>query len=203
MGRIAGLTSSAVLPVGRVLAAPPAMPDDLFLIGPTKGYTPAVGTLVSMLDCMRFFVVSNVTGLSQTELDWQLDDKSNSIGAMLLHLAATERYYQLNTFDEVAWGDWSEEIKAKWDVPMALGEEARKQIKGHSVHYYLEQLEAVRKVTKIELARRDDDWLAKTTTFFAQKSTTNYAKWFHVAEHESNHNGQIKLIKRRLPAVAE
>ena len=26
-----------------------------------------------------------------------------------------------------------------------------------------------------------------------------YAKWFHVAEHESNHDGQIKFLKSRLP----
>ena len=29
--------------------------------------------------------------------------------------------------------------------------------------------------------------------------TNNYCKWFHVCEHESNHNGQIKWIKGRLP----
>jgi hypothetical protein len=27
----------------------------------------------------------------------------------------------------------------------------------------------------------------------------NYGKWFHVAEHESNHNGQIKFLKSRVP----
>jgi hypothetical protein len=28
--------------------------------------------------------------------------------------------------------------------------------------------------------------------------TNNYCKWFHVCEHESNHNGQIKWIRGRL-----
>ena len=32
--------------------------------------------------------------------------------------------------------------------------------------------------------------------------TNNYAKWFHVCEHESNHNGQIKWIAGRLPGAA-
>ena len=31
--------------------------------------------------------------------------------------------------------------------------------------------------------------------------TNNYCKWFHVCEHESNHNGQIKWIKSRLPGA--
>jgi len=32
-------------------------------------------------------------------------------------------------------------------------------------------------------------------------SANNYAKWFHVAEHESNHDGQIKFLKRRVPGA--
>jgi hypothetical protein len=31
--------------------------------------------------------------------------------------------------------------------------------------------------------------------------TNNYCKWFHVCEHESNHNGQIKLLAKRLPGA--
>lgn len=31
--------------------------------------------------------------------------------------------------------------------------------------------------------------------------TNNYCKWFHVCEHESNHNGQIKFLKSRLPGA--
>jgi hypothetical protein len=50
------------------------------------------------------------------ELDFQIDDQSNSIGAMLLHLAATEKYYQLNTFDEMEWGSWNDKIKEEWDM---------------------------------------------------------------------------------------
>ena len=31
--------------------------------------------------------------------------------------------------------------------------------------------------------------------------TNNYCKWFHVTEHEANHNGQIKFLKSRLPGA--
>jgi hypothetical protein len=27
-------------------------------------------------------------------------------------------------------------------------------------------------------------------------STNNYCKWFHVVEHESNHNGQINMDQK-------
>lgn len=174
--------------------------DSIYLIGPQEGYSPQIGTLLSTMTVMRKWVIETVKDLSKKQLDFQLDDKSNSIGALLLHLAATERYYQLNTFDEMEWETWSDEIKNEWDVPMGLGEEGRKQIKGNDINYYLSKLEEVREVTKKEFAKRDDDWIMKSEQFFENKPTNNYCKWFHVCEHESSHEGQMKLIKKRLPA---
>ncbi len=175
-------------------------PDDLYLIGPQKGYSPQIGTLLSTMTMMRKWVINTVKDLTKEQLDFQIDDKSNSIGAMLLHLAATERYYQLNTFDEMEWGTWSEEIKKEWDAPSGLGEKGRKLINGNNIDYYLSKLEEVRAVTKKEFAKRDDNWIMKSEPFFANKPTNNYCKWFHVCEHESNHRGQMKFIIKRLPA---
>ena len=50
------------------------------------------------------------------------DANANTIGALMLHLAATETYYQMNTFDGMKWGSWSDEIKKKWDAAMDLGD---------------------------------------------------------------------------------
>lgn len=174
--------------------------NDLYLIGPREGYTPRVGTLLSTMTMMRAWVVRQVEELSTEQLDFQIDDQSNSIGAMLYHLAATEKYYQLNTFDEIPWGEWDDEIKKEWDLPMGLGEEGREKIKGNSIDFYLDKLNSVREVTKQEFAKRDDDWLMKSEEFFGNQPTNNHCKWFHVCEHESNHNGQIKFIKKRLPS---
>ena len=174
--------------------------ESMYLIGPQKGYAPQIGTLLSTMTMMRAWVVGTVEKLSIAELDFQIDEQSNSIGAMLLHLAATERYYQLNTFDEMAWGTWSDKIKKEWDVPSGLGEKGREIIKGNSIDYYLTKLEAVRNVTKAEFAKRDDEWIMKSEPFFGGELTNNYCKWFHVCEHESNHNGQMKFIVKRLPS---
>jgi hypothetical protein len=43
-----------------------------------------------MMTWMRASVLRSVRGLSQKDLDYLLDAKANSIGALLLHLAATE-----------------------------------------------------------------------------------------------------------------
>ena len=175
-------------------------PNNIYLIGPQEGYSPQIGTLLSTMTMMRTWIVRQVDGLSTEQLDFQIDEESNSIGAMLLHLAATERYYQLNTFDDMSWGSWSDEIKKEWDIPMNLGKAAREKIKGNDLNYYLTKLEEVRSTTIKEFAKRDDEWLQKSVPFFENKPTNNYCKWFHVCEHESNHNGQIKFIMKRFPA---
>ena len=173
--------------------------DSIYLIGPQEGYSPRVGTLLSTMTMMRAWVIETVKNLSQEQLDFQIDEKSNSIGAMLVHLAATEKYYQLHTFDEMKWGSWSKKIKNEWDVASALGPEGRRIIKGNSIDFYLSTLEEVREITKTEFAKRDDEWLDKSEIFFDNKPTNNHAKWFHVCEHESNHRGQMKFIIKRMP----
>jgi uncharacterized damage-inducible protein DinB len=199
------LKTSIGLAVGfSTLAFAPAAAasDNAWIVGPQPGFTPEVGTLTSMLDFTRRQVLNNVKGLSQADLDFLLDAKANTIGALLLHLAATETYYQLNTFDGMKWDSWSAEVKKKWDVPMHLGEPARKAIKGNSLDYYLDTLHQVREKSLAEFRKRDDKWLTTVVTE-EDFSANNYAKWFHVAEHESNHDGQIKFLKHRLPGAKD
>ena len=141
-GRRDFLKAAAVAATGlsgfAMLSAPAWSSDvDVNIIGPKPGYSPQVGTLVSMLTWMRMVVLMAVKGMSQKDLDTLFDSNSNTIGALLLHLAATETYYQFNTFENKAWDSWSDAIKQKWDIPMNLGEPARKTIKGNSLDYYL------------------------------------------------------------------
>jgi uncharacterized damage-inducible protein DinB len=198
------LQSTAGMAVGlstlAPLLEPAAAAERSWIIGPQPGFTPEIGTLTSMLAFTRDQVVHNVQALSQKDLDYLLDAKANTIGALLLHLAATETLYQLNTFGGMKWDSWSEEVKKKWDIPANLGEPARKAIKGNSLDYYLEALHQAREKSLAEFRRRDDKWLATLETE-GDFSANNYAKWFHVAEHESNHDGQIKFLKQRVPGA--
>ncbi len=190
-----GISGFALLPPHAL-----AEGDGAWIVGPQPGFTPEVGTLVSMLAFTREQVVDNVKGMSQADLDFLLDAKANTIGALLLHLAATETYYGMNTFADMKWDSWSDDIKKKWDIPMNLGEPARKAIKGHSLDFYLSTLHECREKNLAEFRKRDDKWLATVVTDGNFKAN-NYAKWFHVAEHESNHDGQIKFLKSRVPGA--
>ena len=172
--------------------------SDANIIGPKKGYSAQIGTLVSMMAWMREVVLKSVKGMSQSELDFLLDDKANAIGALLMHLAATDRIYQVATFEGADVKNLPASYKEKWGVAMELGEPARKSIKGNNLDYYLNALSETREHTLTEFRKRDDDWLMTVDKTWPWGPTNNYCKWFHVCEHESNHNGQIKLIKKRI-----
>jgi hypothetical protein len=173
------------------------------VLGPRAGYTPQVGSFVSMLTWMREQngVVTATRGLSQADLDVLFDPNANTIGALMLHLAATETYYQMNTFDGMKWDSWGEDIKKKWDAAMGLGDAGRKTIKGHDREYYVEILHQVREKTLAEFRKRDDTWLLAADKSFPWGPTNNLCKWFHVCEHEAHHTGQIALLRKRLPGA--
>ena len=184
------------------------LPEDAYaadsginIIGPKPGYSPQIGTLVSMLTWMQPAVVGASKGLTQAELDHLFDANANTIGALLLHLAATEKYYQMNTFDGMIWGSWSNEIKQKWDPAMNLGDAGRKTIKSHDLNYYLDILKETREKSLTEFRKRDDAWLMSVDKDWPWGSTNNYCKWFHVCEHESHHSGQIAFLRKRLPGA--
>jgi len=167
---------------------------DLFLIGDIPGFTPQIGRLVSMMNYARYTTLSAVAGLGVDELDYLPDPQSNSIGALLLHIAAAEVGYQAATFYA---RDLNEEERREWGAALDLGESARREIRGHELDYYLCRLEQVRAMTLAELGRREDRWLEEETSFGGGQRVNNYFKWFHVFGHELNHRGQIRWLRIR------
>jgi hypothetical protein len=176
---------------------------ELNILGPRQGYSPQVGTFVSTLTWMRDAngVLNATKGLTPADLDVLFDKNANSIGALMLHLAATETYYQMNTFEGKAWDSWPDAVKQQWDPAMNLGDAGRKTIKGHDREYYVEILAKVRAKSLEEFRKRDDAWLMAVDKDWPWGPTNNYCKWFHVCEHEAHHTGQIALLKKRLPGA--
>lgn len=158
-------------------------------IEPPKGYTNDIGNMVSMLDDLKARVTRNVVNLTQEQTDFLMDDDSNRIGAMILHLAATEVYYQKFTFEKRGL---NAEEQAKWNVAQNLGDTGRKELQGKPISYYLDIWNGVREETKRLLKTKDDAWFKKKT-----RSMSNHWAWFHVMEHQANHMGQIVLISKR------
>ncbi|MBT1689105.1 DinB family protein [Dawidia soli] len=194
VGLTAGLSSFAAD------AAAPTAKDSVHVIGPTPGYSPQIGTLVSMLNYNRFTILRMTKSFTKTELDFLLDPKANTIGALLLHLGATEVFYQANTFE--GRQEFNDAEKKEWGAAMELGDEGRKVIKGNELKYYVDKITAVREKTLATLKTKDDAWLLAVDPEWSKDESYNtYWKWFHVCEHESNHRGQIAFLKSRLPGA--
>ena len=68
------------------------------LITDVEGFSQHMSHLVSELRYVRRSTQREVEGLSITELDHLHDAGSNSIGALLAHVAAVEKIHQCRTF---------------------------------------------------------------------------------------------------------
>ncbi|HEX7754651.1 MAG TPA: DUF664 domain-containing protein [Niabella sp.] len=196
------LFAGSLLPsVSGAVSFMPAPEDGLFMIGPVKGYTPQIGTLVSMLNYNRSTVIKSVEKLSRNQIDFLLDDHANTIAALIMHLGAVDKFYQINTFE--GREEFNDEEKKIWQAPLELGVKGRAEIKGKDIQYYLDLIAAVRNETLEAFKKKDDKWLLAVDPKWSRPNQplNTYWKWFHVCEHESNHRGQIAFLKSRLPGA--
>ncbi|MGA1982858.1 MAG: DinB family protein [Acidobacteriaceae bacterium] len=163
------------------------------VFGPRSGYSPQISILVSQLDWMRQSVLMRLHDLTRADLDWLPSPDGNTVGALLLHLAASETYYQFHTFDGLPWATTSPETKKRFGPAMRLGDLGRRLVRNHDLPFYLDTLAEVRERTLNELRKRDDVWLMSVDKNWFWGPTNNLCKWFHICEHESHHLGQIDL----------
>ncbi len=160
------------------------------------GFTPTIGRLVGMLSYARSTLLQAVEGLSRDDLDHLHDPGSNTIGALLAHAAAVEWWYQVVTFEERKPPASEEEA---WIAALDLGDEGRRQIRGRELESYVEDLALARERTLAALAERDDSWL--DAALVAAPEMNAHWAWFHVAEDEISHRGQIRWLRARLPSA--
>jgi uncharacterized damage-inducible protein DinB len=161
-------------------------------IKPKEGYSPNIGLMVAMLEDLKYQITEEVQDLSQSETDFQFDEKANSIGALVMHLAATEAYYQIETLEGRKWTD---EEKSLWGIGAGLNEESKRQLKEKPMRYYLDLWNQLRQKTLAGLKTKDDAWFASEI----YEGMNYHWAWYHVMEHQANHMGQIALVKNRLP----
>jgi Protein of unknown function (DUF664). len=195
----AGTGTLSLLPLINFARTGGTPAQDINIIGPREGYSEQIGILVSQMEWVRASVIRATKGLTQPQLDFLVDSQSNTIGALLMHLAATDAVYQDLTFYGLQ--GFSPANKTRFSVAMELGDEGRKQIKGQDLNYYISIMTEVRENTLKEFKKRDDKWFAEVDPDFFGGPTNNFCKWFHVCEHEANHRGQMTVIRKRLPGI--
>lgn len=148
-----------------------------------------------MLTYARSTTIAAVEGLTLAELDHLHDAQSNSIGALLAHIVVVERSYQVMTFED---RPLSSDENAQWSIALKLGPDGRRALQGRSLDHYLGEMRSVRRLTLEGFAARDDARLERSVSP-APEINMHWA-WFHVAEDEINHRGQIRWLRARLPS---
>ncbi|MFT7162434.1 MAG: hypothetical protein ACI9GZ_003625 [Bacteroidia bacterium] len=180
-----------------VASAASGQENDL-IIGPKDGFTPQIGTLVSMLEYMRLVTLDSISNMSVDDLDYFVDPEANTIGGLISHIISTEKWCQIRTFDWKRSDIMNDRDKQAED----LGDDTRRSVKGNNFEFYQNEFEKVRKSTLNELANRNDDWLMEIDKNHHWGQPVNkYCEWFHVIEHECQHLGQISFIKKRFPVT--
>ena len=111
---------------------------------------------------------------------------------MILHLAATEKYYQVYTFENRGF---NAEEKLQWETALDLGDNARAVIVDKPIKYYLKLWDEVREESLRLLKTKDDKWFNSNVK---GANMNNHWAWYHVMEHQANHMGQIRLIIKRI-----
>ncbi|WP_299433853.1 DinB family protein [uncultured Aquimarina sp.] len=153
-------------------------------------YTDEIGTLIFMLQSVGKRMIKAIQELSVQEIDYLPDDKINSIGALIMHILATETYYHVYTFENRGF---NQEENEKWKDALELGEKTQRLYKDLTIDYYLDAYYEVRQKTIQEFEKLNDKWLKITPPKSVQN---NHHNWLHVMEHQSYHLGQIVMLKK-------
>jgi uncharacterized damage-inducible protein DinB len=176
------------------------MPQPSPVLAPEPGYSPIVGSIVAMLGYARATTLAAVDGLTIPDLEHRHDARANSIGALLAHVAAGEWYYLTTTLerrtpDAPEWSDWGAALR--------LGPAAEAAIRSRDLAWHQQRLHELRERTLACLRDVDDAWLVSEFELpWRKQQATNLWAWFHVAEDELNHRGQIRWLASRLPSRA-
>ncbi|MED2737642.1 DinB family protein [Bacillus toyonensis] len=147
-----------------------------------------------MMNYARYTTLNAVKGLTIEQLDYVPNKDGNSIGALLLHMAAVEFGFQVEFFDRRKPNKQESE---EWGPAYLLGDLGRNQIKGYPLEYYIEKLDTVRNRTLEEFKKKSDKWLYEDV-LWDNNLSNNYFIWFHTFEDEINHRGQIRIIRKML-----
>ena len=162
----------------------------------SKEYTFQIGVLVTEMVLVRNDTIRLTKNLSKKQLDFNFDELSNSIGTLLLHIAALELKFQLNHFFKRPFSE-EEILKFGGAFPFNMD---KRLVDDNSLEYYLDTLKEVRNTTLKEMKKLNDEWLEEEFILSNQQSLGNHHYLLrHIIHDELCHQGQIKLILKRLP----
>ena len=145
---------------------------------------------------IRKSTIDMTKDLTIEQLDYNFDDLSNSIGTLLFHIATLGYRFILNNIyvRKITEQEFHEYENG---FPHMMNQ---RLVRDRSFEYYHQKLLNTENIIQEELSKLNDDWLFKKgLQTQGDELTTNYSFLRHIIDDEINHQGQIKLIRKRLP----
>jgi hypothetical protein len=141
--------------------------------------------------------MSKVVAIMSMSLDGYIADLNDGVAEVFdWYFASGEVEFHTGGSDPMTFkvsAPSAEHLRGLWSE---LGAEGRRLLRGQPLEHYVHELSEVRRLTLESLAARDDGWLERTLS--AAPAMNAHWAWFHVAEDEINHRGQMRWLRARL-----
>lgn len=165
------------------------------VLTPHPGLSTGIGYYLSGMEEVRSQVVAAVKNISDNQIGKPAFLGAHSIGSLVLHIGEAEWFWMHLVF---RGHQLTEEDKAMpcWDI---LDDIERIPRKGYTTEFCLLEAKRIRNQTRDLLFSCSDKDLDRLVTYERNDKTTEYnLRWIlhHVMDHESQHKGQILMLKR-------
>lgn len=160
------------------------------------GFTPRIGTYVAQLEEVRERTRRYTDGLSPRQLAWHPGPDVESIGTLLIHIAAVEVSW---IQEDLLRRPMGEEWKIAFPIRFGLT-----QVSDRPLEFFWDKLDTARVETRAALTNLTDVDLDRAVVPLDQEGSTNPGQFtiewilYHLVEHEAHHKGQIAVMKRLL-----
>src|SRR3990172_8915526 len=158
-------------------------------LSPVSGHAPRIGLFLAQMEDVRAATKRYVEELRPEQLSWHPNPNVESIGTLLLHIAAVEFSWILeDIFRRPMGAEWEVAFPIRAGIP---------QVSGQPLLYFLGKLDAVRGDARSVLATLTDADLDRVIVpqdsgAPAEEETGCTIRWIlhHLIEHEAHHRGQ-------------
>lgn len=154
----------------------------------------SIDYLLGILEDARFTTLKVVNGISQHEIDWQIEEGWNSIGALLSHIIACEHVFRIEFIGQREMTEAEEKLY----VPrLEMGKYIPQLIENRPIESYVEALKESRKQMIDAIFKIDKASFFEKRKGYNPETGYNLA-WvlYHLVEDEVHHRGQMSIIRK-------
>lgn len=159
------------------------------------GLSTGIGYYLGGMEEVRSQVVAAVKNISDEQIGKPAFLGAHPIGSLVLHIGEAEWFWMQMVFSGHQLTDEDKGMPC-WDI---LDDAERISRNGYTTEFCLLEAERIRNQTRDVLFSCSDKDLDRFVTYERNGKTTEYnLRWIlhHVIDHESQHKGQILMLKR-------